>query len=194
MESELAAAFVASILTFGFGWLLAERQRRENLKLRSIESERAAIEELQDAAARLASAAGTAALKTPMFLSRDVAARLDVLDEPWFQDWLVSSRQLEIAASHVTDVSLKPRARAVRDVAMDRSAFELALADPEASREHFRQVDDAIEELHELAGRVYRELYKTCPPPIQRWLCQPSDVAGNATNGPPRERWLCNRL
>src|SRR5215213_463296 len=164
--SELVAALVASILTFSFGWLLADKQRGEDLKLRSIESERAAINELQDAAARLASAAGTAALLTPILLTRDRDARVAVLDEPWFQDWLGSSRQLEIAASHVTDASLKQRARDVRDMAMDRSAFELALSDPEAGREHFHRVDDAIEELHELAGRVYRELYRAGPPPI----------------------------
>jgi len=89
---------------------------------------------------------------------------------------------------------LKQRARAVRDMAMDRSAFELALSDPEAGREHFDRVDDAIEELHELAGRVYRELYRVGLPPMQRWLCTPIDVAVNTTDGPPRERWLCKRL
>jgi hypothetical protein len=79
VQSELIAAFTASILTC---WLLAEWQRREDRKLRSIESEGAAIKELQDAAARLTSAAGTAALLTATFLKKDLDAHMAILAEP----------------------------------------------------------------------------------------------------------------
>jgi hypothetical protein len=159
VPSELVAAFIASILTFGFGWILAERERREDRALRSIEDEKRTIERLQDAAGLLADAAGMAAILHPFLKEQDLQKRADIFSEAWFQDWQTSRRMLEALAMRVSDPALKEQALIVRNLAMRRSVFEMSVEDRKKNPPSWQEVDPELEKLNELAGDAYRSLY-----------------------------------
>ena len=190
--AALAASIITSILAFGAAWRLADRQRIEERALRSIESEKTAISEVQHAAAQLADATSVAAMVGPLFKGKSPEV---ITSQPWFHQWQSSRRQLEISALRVADQSLRAQALEVRAMAMDPTGFKIATSesDREALKAHRETVDDAVNRLNELAGRIYMGLYANNQLSRQRWNCIRTSAVTSSGGEQSRERWLCNR-
>jgi hypothetical protein len=184
--APLVSAFVAAILTFWFGEVRAKRQRTEDRASQSIESERSVIAEIQQAAAQLADATGMAALVAQY---KTVENPADLFNQTWFQQWQSSRRQLDISAQQVANETLKSRALAIKELAMDPSAFTIGERDSEKLSRRRDAVDEAVDRLNELAGKIYQAHYGETQP-RKRWQCWRVRAATEST----RERLLCYPL
>jgi hypothetical protein len=169
-----AGAVVGGLIVGVLNWFLQDKQHKYALELqdnqfkfesaerksqRWAESQRKAISDLQDACGLLADATNTARTMRTFYMEKpSVEERLAIIKEQWFQDWQAGTRQVGVLAHRVDDPVLTERAYAVRDIALSYESFVFHHTNPDVREEHGERLDQALSELNELAGRLYREL------------------------------------
>jgi hypothetical protein len=169
-----AGAVVGGLIVGALNWFQLDRQHKYALELQSnqfkfesaerkaerwAESQRKAIGDLQDACGLLADATGTARIMRKLYIEKPTLdERLAIQKEQWFQNWGLATRQVGILAHRVADHRLTDKAFVVRDIALDYESFVFRDESHNSRQEHRDKLDQALNEVNELAGQLYRAL------------------------------------